>query len=161
MTAIIESGKTYVRKVGFQNRREIISNSPQETVRIAEKLADLLDGGMVVALFGELGSGKTTFIKGICQGLDVVDDVTSPTFTLIHEYSGRLPVYHCDFYRIESPKEIVELGCEELFSGDGVCLIEWADRIHAYLPQHRIEVYLKSRFGEGRENLREILIKSL
>lgn len=111
----------------------------------------------MVALVGELGSGKTVFIKGVCRGLNVADEITSPTFTLIHEYVGRVPVYHLDFYRIQSPGEMRELGCDEYFFGEGICLIEWADKIMEHLPRKRIEVYIKNFFQKGLENRREIL----
>jgi tRNA threonylcarbamoyladenosine biosynthesis protein TsaE len=125
------------------------------------ELARELRPGSVVALFGELGSGKTTLIAGVCRGLGVSGDVTSPTFTLIHEYAGNVPVYHFDFYRIEHPAEIWQLGWEEYVYGAGVCLIEWADRVADFLPKKRIEIYLKNRFHEGKENDREIVIRKL
>lgn len=136
----------------------IISNGSKETERTGYKLAHELKSGDVVALFGELGSGKTTLIRGVCKGLDVEADITSPTFTLIHEYSGRCPIYHFDFYRIENSQEIWQLGCNDYFYGDGICLIEWADRIPDLLPGNRIEVYLKNRFEEGLQHSREIKI---
>ncbi len=137
------------------------SDSPKETRRIAATLAKNLKGGSVVALFGELGSGKTTFVKGMCRALNVRDDVTSPTFTLIQEYSGTIPIYHFDFYRIEEPAEMLQLGCEEYFYGDGICLIEWPERIIDYLPENRTEVRLTHRFSEGLDCGRRIVIRKL
>ncbi|HEX9654120.1 MAG TPA: tRNA (adenosine(37)-N6)-threonylcarbamoyltransferase complex ATPase subunit type 1 TsaE [bacterium] len=134
------------------------SNHPEETRHIAANLAHTLEPGAVVALFGELGSGKTTFIHGLCEALRVSGDVTSPTFTLLHEYAGRLPVYHFDFYRIEHADDIWQLGWEDYFYGDGICLIEWADRILDFLPKNRIEISMRSCFEQGLPNRREIQI---
>ncbi|MFQ5639914.1 MAG: tRNA (adenosine(37)-N6)-threonylcarbamoyltransferase complex ATPase subunit type 1 TsaE [bacterium] len=139
--------------------QKVVTRSPEETRELGEKFAQFLSAGDVIAFFGELGSGKTTMIKGVCQGLNVCDDVTSPTFTLIQEYRGRLPVYHFDFYRTSSPNEIWELGCDDYFYGDGICLIEWPDRIFAHLPQKRVNVHLQRQFEKGRRNQREILIQ--
>ncbi|NIR50539.1 tRNA (adenosine(37)-N6)-threonylcarbamoyltransferase complex ATPase subunit type 1 TsaE [candidate division KSB1 bacterium] len=157
--SVVEQEKTSFEKLRPNDSQRLISNSAEETENIGEVFAESLKSGDVVALFGELGSGKTTFIKGVCRGLEVSDDVTSPTFTLIHEYSGRLPVYHLDFYRLEDPREIWELGCEEYFYGEGVSLVEWANRIIVNLPKDRIEVHFRSRFQTGAKNTREILIK--
>jgi len=112
--------------------------------------------GDVVTLLGELGSGKTCLVRGICKGLECADQVTSPTFTLINEYRGRFPVYHFDFYRLESEQEIFDLGYEEYFFGDGICLVEWAERALPLLPQNYIEIRLRSFFEPGRQNCREL-----
>ena len=112
-----------------------ISNSPDETVRIGHELARKLRAGSVLALKGELGSGKTQFTKGIVAGLGHAGEVTSPTFTLIHEYSGgRLPVYHFDFFRLQDQQSAAELGLDDYFFGDGVSVIEWADRFQHLIP---------------------------
>ena len=121
---------------------EYISPHPDETLRFGRQIAQQLAAGSVVAFFGGLGAGKTTLIKGICGALAVKETVTSPTFTLINEYTGRLPVYHFDFYRIESDAEVLDLGLEEYFYGDGICLIEWPEVVHALLPAQRLEVHL-------------------
>ncbi len=147
-------------RLSTMNKEEtqlIISNSAEETEQFGHKLAQQLKPGDVLAFFGDLGSGKTTLIKGICNGLEVEADITSPTFTLIHEYSGRLPVYHFDFYRIANSREVWELGGDEYFSGEGVCLIEWADKIQDFLPESRIEIHLSNCF-EGLQNSREIKV---
>ena len=135
--------------------------SENETIILGTKIARFLTTGDVIALFGELGSGKTCIIKGICQGLAVKEDVTSPTFTIINEYINKFPIYHFDFYRINSDDEIYGLGYEEYFYGSGICLIEWADRIEKFLPSNRIEIHLKNIFEEGKENIREIKIRIL
>jgi len=99
--------------------------------------AGALRRGDVLALSGELGAGKTHFVKGVAAGLNAEAAVTSPTFTLIHEYlGGRLPVYHFDFYRLEDEDEALKIGLDEYLDGDGVCLIEWADKFPDLLPAH-------------------------
>ena len=134
------------------------TNGAAETEQLGHKLAQQLKAGDVLAFFGDLGSGKTTLIKGICKGLEIEEDITSPTFTLIHEYSGRFHVYHFDFYRIVSSQEVWELGCDEYFDGDGICIIEWPERIDSLLPLKRREVYLRILFDQEPENIREIRI---
>lgn len=120
------------------------SASPEQTYTWGTVLGTLLGRGDVVALVGELGAGKTTFTQGIVRGLGVAADhyIGSPTFTLINEYEGRIPVYHLDFYRIESPAEVLCLGLEEYLDGDGVAIIEWADKIEAVLPEEHMMVRL-------------------
>jgi tRNA threonylcarbamoyladenosine biosynthesis protein TsaE len=120
------------------------SGSPEQTYTWGTVLGTLLGRGDVLALVGELGAGKTTFTQGIVRGLGVAEDhyIGSPTFTLINEYEGRVPVYHLDFYRIESPSEVVHLGLEEYLDGDGVAIIEWADKIAALLPEEHMMVRL-------------------
>jgi len=101
------------------------SESPESTEKIAEEIGRSLKGGEVLVLSGELGAGKTTFTKGIARGLDIKDTITSPTFTIMNSYSGRLPLFHYDMYRIENADEIYELGIyDNLFTG-GVSVIEW------------------------------------
>ena len=104
-----------------------------------------LDAGDLVALTGELGSGKTCLIQGIAVGLDILNpkQVTSPTFTLINEYQGRVPIYHFDLYRINKLEELFDLGFEEYFYGKGVTLVEWAEKILDWLPPQRLSIYLK------------------
>lgn len=135
-----------------------ITSSPEETEDLAARLAGILDAGSVVACFGKLGSGKTVFIRGLCRGLGVTDPVTSPTFTLIHQYRGRLPVFHFDFYRIHDDREALELGLDEFFYGEGVCVIEWADRVVRLLPEERVEVYLGHLWQPGAESKRKVEI---
>ena len=113
-----------------------ISNSPAETEAIARRLADDLIAGSVLALKGELGSGKTLFTHALVASLESNAAVTSPTFTIVHEYQGgRLPVYHFDFFRLENRESAARLGLEEYFFSDGVSVIEWADRFQDLIPE--------------------------
>ena len=113
----------------------ITSAQPGDTLQFAQTIARALRPGDVVALCGDLGAGKTHFVKGLAVGIGFSGDVTSPTFTLLHEYvGGSMPIYHFDFYRIEDETEAVRLGLDEYIDGDGVCVIEWADKFPALLP---------------------------
>lgn len=140
-------------------KTKIISNSVDETIGIGEGLAKKLKAGDVVALVGNLGAGKTVFTKGIAKGLGVKDIryVNSPTFVTIKEYEGRIPLYHFDIYRLNKSSVLDSESYEEYFYGDGVTVIEWADKIRAILPKKYIEVKL-SVIGEGR---RKIEIKKI
>jgi tRNA threonylcarbamoyladenosine biosynthesis protein TsaE len=113
-----------------------ISNSPAETEAIGRQLAEDVDAGSVLALKGELGSGKTLFTKGLVAGLGSAAAVTSPTFTIVHEYQGgRLPVYHFDFFRLENREAAARLGLDDYFFGEGLSVIEWADRFPDLVPE--------------------------
>jgi tRNA threonylcarbamoyladenosine biosynthesis protein TsaE len=114
----------------------IISNSPSETEAIGRQLAKDVEAGSVLALKGELGSGKTLFTKGLVAGLGSSAAVTSPTFTMVHEYQGgRLPIYHFDFFRLENRESAARLGVEDYFFSDGISVIEWADRFLDLVPE--------------------------
>ena len=128
---------------------EILSESRDQTHGIGRAMAGFLEAGDVVALTGELGSGKTVFVQGICDGLDVEDYVTSPTFTLIQEYDGRLPVRHFDFYRLESVHEIEDLDLAGYFQSGNVCLIEWAERGRVFYPKDHFAVGLSRVLEHG------------
>lgn len=131
---------------------ETRTNSEDETSAVGEQLARTLQPGDVVLLFGELGAGKTAFVRGLAQGLGgAPDDVSSPTFTLIQEYSGRITLYHVDLYRLEA-REIPDLGLEDLMLGDGVVAIEWADR-WVGRPGDAIEVTIEDE-GEDARSIR-------
>jgi tRNA threonylcarbamoyladenosine biosynthesis protein TsaE len=126
-----------------------ISNSPAETEAIARQLAGDLVAGSVLALKGELGSGKTLFTQGIVAGLESNAAATSPTFTIVHEYQGgRLPVYHFDFFRLEDHESAVRLGLEDYLFSDGVSVIEWADRFPELIPEQArwISFEIKSEY---------------
>ena len=125
--------------------REVVTHKPQETVELGRALARDLQPGDVIALTGELGSGKTCFTKGLALGLNIQQEITSPTFTLIHEYhGGRLPLHHVDLYRLRSIEEAIAIGVEEYLRTDGVTVIEWADRIEPLLPPHTRRIRLEA-----------------
>ncbi len=130
--------------------RERVARSVEETQAVGEALGARLGPGAVVACVGELGAGKTCFLQGVARGLGVTTDVTSPTFVLVNVYRGRLPVYHMDAYRTESLLEVVDLGLEEMLDGDGVTLIEWADKVRPLLPARAIVVRITGLGGEPR-----------
>ncbi len=119
-----------------------VTTSDEETIRLGQSLGDLLSEGDVVALVGELGSGKTWFTKGLALGLGVSPDtiVTSPSFTLVNEYKGRYTFYHMDFYRLENLPEVLSAGLEEYLHNSGVVVLEWADRWPEILPERRVMV---------------------
>ncbi|MBH0167554.1 tRNA (adenosine(37)-N6)-threonylcarbamoyltransferase complex ATPase subunit type 1 TsaE [Fictibacillus sp. 7GRE50] len=125
------------------------TKSAEETMSFAEKLGSILQKGDVLTLAGDLGAGKTTFTKGLAKGLGVTRTVNSPTFTIIKEYSGRLPLYHMDVYRLEDSDE--DLGFDEYFSGEGVCVVEWAVFIEDYLPEERLELVISHKGDDERE----------
>ena len=113
----------------------------QETWAFGQSLANNLKPGDVVALIGDLGTGKTALTKAVAAGIGVTEMITSPTFTIVCEYhEGRLPLYHFDVYRVYDPDELFEIGFEEYLFGQGVCLIEWADLVEDLLPSHTIKV---------------------
>lgn len=115
----------------------------------------MLQPGDVIALVGELGAGKTHFVKGLADGLGYMGEVTSPTFTLIHEYLGGLmPLYHFDFFRIENEQEALDIGIEDYLSSDGVCVIEWADKLAELLPA-RTRWFHLGVTGESRRSISE------
>lgn len=125
--------------------KELISESEEQTKKIAREFAEDLNMGDIVCLEGELGAGKTHFVKGMAAAFDIDEShVQSPTFTLINEYEGSLPLYHFDCYRMESVKEALEIGAEEYFYGEGVSVIEWPDRIREILPPEAIWITITS-----------------
>ena len=128
------------------------TSSANETQLLAEKLGLLLHPGDVVALMGELGSGKTLFAQGLARGLEVPEAfyITSPSFAIINEYPGRIPFFHLDLYRVSSVEELSELGLEEIIYGNGAVAIEWAERLGGDLPEERLEVHLKFKDETSR-----------
>lgn len=131
---------------------KIISHSPQETIRLGGCLARYLGPGDIVSLFGELGAGKTVFVKGIARGLGVAGrSVLSPTFVLLQEHPrGRVPLYHFDLYRLRVPQDILNLGYEEYFYDEGITVIEWAERLKGLLPEESLRVRLQVKSGSQR-----------
>jgi tRNA threonylcarbamoyladenosine biosynthesis protein TsaE len=122
------------------------------TSRLGRRLAEFLSPGTVVALIGPLGAGKTQLVRAIAEGLGLTDPlaVSSPTFVLIQEYPARLPVYHFDAYRLRSAGEFLDLGAHEYFQGDGVCLVEWADRVAACLPADHLRITITPTGEDSR-----------
>ena len=129
--------------------------SEKETERIGEAIGRAAEPGTVVALIGDLGTGKTTLTKSIARGLGVTETVTSPTFNIIREYkTGRIPLYHFDVYRIGDPDEMFELGYEEYFYGDGICVVEWADIIEELLPEDAVIIRIERGASEEEREYR-------
>lgn len=135
--------------------KKILSCSEKETEEVGISLGENLWAGSFISLIGDLGCGKTVLTRGIARGLGIKGYVTSPTFTIIHEYYGRIPLYHFDVYRINDPDEMYEIGYEEYFYGDGITVVEWPQRIEELLPGNRLEIEVKM----GTEpNEREIIL---
>ena len=122
---------------------DIVSHSLAQTHRLGARLGELLRGGDLVLLEGDLGAGKTTLTQGLAEGLEVRGVVSSPTFTLLKEYEGRVPLYHFDLYRLDDPAEILDLGFEEYFYGNGVCVVEWANKAVGIWPEEHLQIRLK------------------
>ena len=133
--------------------RVIVTSSPEETERVGLELASELQAGAVVALVGELGSGKTTLVKGIARGLFVREAVTSPSFLLARTYQGKLPLHHLDAYRLNSASELDEVGLRELLPPEeGITVVEWADKIAELIPSGSLWVHLE-HLGPNRRTL--------
>ncbi|HOQ01637.1 MAG TPA: tRNA (adenosine(37)-N6)-threonylcarbamoyltransferase complex ATPase subunit type 1 TsaE [Acetivibrio clariflavus] len=137
--------------------KRIITYSQDETVQVGKVLGSILEKGDVVLLSGDLGTGKTAFTKGIALALGVEDYITSPTFTIVNEYRGNIPLYHFDVYRIADPDEMYDIGFEEYLYGDGVVVIEWAELIRDILPDEFVLVKIEKNPELGL-NSREIEI---
>jgi tRNA threonylcarbamoyladenosine biosynthesis protein TsaE len=131
----------------------LFSDSPEKTRKLGERLGTCLPTGSVVALVGQLGSGKTVFAQGLAAGLGVAPDeyVSSPSFALVNQYRGRVPIFHVDTYRLQSEPEMVALGYEEYFDPSGVTIIEWADKVRGLLPEQHVIVEFKIIGHTSRE----------
>ncbi len=128
------------------NIEKIISKGPEETKAFGKHLAKSLRSGDIICLFGDLGSGKTTLIKGIAEGLNISqENVKSPTFVLMNIYEGRLPLFHFDLYRLEDLQGISSIGYDEFLYGNGVSVIEWADRLGEFLPKKYLKIEMKHK----------------
>ena len=124
-----------------------ILRTPEDTIQYGRAMAGALESGDVIALCGELGAGKTHLVKGLAAGLGAECAVTSPTFTLIHEYrGGRLPIFHADWYRVEEEQELLKIGIDDYLAEDGVVIVEWADKFRATLPARTL--WIEFRFLE-------------
>lgn len=125
----------------------------EETIELGKKIGRLLQKGDIIALQGTLAAGKTTITKGIAQALGVSEEITSPTFCLISEYEGRLPLYHMDVYRLEGGDDFINLGVEDLIYGNGVSLIEWSEKVMDELPKKTIILRLETTEGTTERNI--------
>lgn len=134
---------------------KIYLKDEKDTKDIGYKLGKLLDEKSVICLIGDLGAGKTTLTQSIAKGLEVDEYITSPTFTIVNEYEGRLPLYHFDVYRIGSSDEMYDIGFDEYIDSDGVCIIEWANLIEDILPEEYLHIDLRYM-----ENGREMILTS-
>ena len=139
---------------------ELYTSCPEETFAEAKKLAEGLNPGDVICMYGDLGAGKTLFAQGIASGLGIDESVSSPTFTIVNEYMGRIPFYHFDVYRISDPDEMYEIGFDEYLFGEGVCLVEWAELIEDVLPDKYIKVTIE-RDSANPELNRIIIIEKI
>ena len=131
---------------------ELITNCETETVQEGEKLGSRLAPGAVVALYGDLGAGKTAFTRGLAAGLGIKANVSSPTFTIVNEYPGNIPLFHFDMYRLESEQELFEIGWEDYLDRGGVCAVEWSEKIPGAFPPETITVRLEN-LGENSRRL--------
>ena len=134
------------------------TNAPEETFTLAKQLGEAAEPGMVFTLTGDLGVGKTVFAQGLAEGLGITEPINSPTFTIVQVYDeGSLPFYHFDVYRIGDVEEMDEIGYEDYFYGDGVCLIEWAELIEEILPGRRTQILIEKDLERGFDYRRIIL----
>lgn len=127
------------------------TSSAEETIELGKKIGSLLQKGDVIALQGTLAAGKTTITKGIALALGIEEEITSPTFCLISEYYGKMPLYHMDVYRLEGTEDFINLGTDDMIYGDGVCLIEWSEKIMDELPSSTIIIRLTPQEDGGRK----------
>ena len=127
--------------------------SAEETIELGKKIGSLLKKGDIIAMQGTLAAGKTTIIKGIAQSLGVKDEITSPTFCLISEYEGKMPLYHMDVYRLEGSEDFINLGVEDLMYGNGVSLIEWSEKVMDELPKKTIILKIEPIEGTTERNI--------
>jgi tRNA threonylcarbamoyladenosine biosynthesis protein TsaE len=132
-------------------RLRMVTRSAGETQALGRALMELLPDGALVALYGDLGTGKTCLVRGMAEAAGTAARVTSPTFTLVHEYRGGRTLYHLDLYRITAPGQVLHLGYEDLFEpAEGVCVVEWAERADALLPPRRVDIRLTHENGDTR-----------
>lgn len=128
-----------------------VTHSAEETIQLGKKIGSMLQPGAIIAMEGNLAVGKTTITKGIAESLGIEEAITSPTFTLISEYEGKMPLYHMDVYRLDSCEDFINLGVEDLMYGDGVSIIEWSERVREELPKSTITLRLEIREDGGRD----------
>ena len=133
------------------------SFSYDDTRVIAKEIADTLKGGEFIAMYGDLGAGKTAFVQGLAKALGITSHVTSPTFTIVNEYEGRLPLYHFDVYRIADPDEMYEIGYDDYIDSDGVCVVEWAELIEDLFPDRYYKLTILKDEDKGFDYRKIIL----
>lgn len=144
-----------------QDRRIIETNTPDETFALGERIGRESRPGQVYTLIGDLGVGKTVFTQGVAKGLGITEPVNSPTFTIVQIYEeGRMPFYHFDVYRIGDVEEMEEIGYEDCFYGEGLCLIEWANLIEEILPEHYSQITIEKDLEKGFD-YRKIIIEEI
>lgn len=129
------------------------TTSAEETIELGKKIGSLLKKGDIIAMQGTLAAGKTTITKGIAQSLGIKDEITSPTFCLISEYEGKMPLYHMDVYRLEGGEDFINLGVEDLMYGNGVSLIEWSEKVMDELPKKTIILKIEPIEGTTERNI--------
>ena len=134
----------------------VISNSPEETEAVGQALGKILQPGTVLAYTGDLGAGKTAFTRGLARGLGATEQVTSPTYTIVNEYEGRLPLFHFDMYRLDSSDDLFDIGWEDYLARGGVCCVEWSERVEDVLTEALV---ISIRKDPTDENIRHISIK--
>jgi len=136
---------------------DFLLDSVEKTIKLGEKIGKLVKSGDIICIDGDLGSGKTHLAKGIALGLDIKEYITSPTFTIVNEYEGRIKLYHFDVYRVNDPDEIEAIGFDEYIFSDGVSIIEWSNLIEGLIPEEHIQIKI-SKAPEKGENFRIIRI---
>lgn len=130
---------------------EFTTNTSEETIELGFKIGQKLKKGNIIAMQGTLAAGKTTITKGIAKALEITDTITSPTFCLISEYYGKMPLYHMDVYRLEGSEDFENLGTEDMLYGDGVCIIEWSEKIMDSLPKETIIINIQPQDDGSRK----------
>ena len=150
--------KEILTKLNTEGRVIVESNAPEDTFAIGERMGEMCRSGQIYTLNGELGTGKTVFTQGFARGLGITGPVNSPTFTILQIYEeGRMPFYHFDVYRIGDVEEMEEIGCEDCFYGEGVCLIEWAELIQEILPEQYVKVTITKNLEKGFDYRRLVM----
>ena len=132
-------------------RIEVLTKDPEETALLGKLIGEAARPGDVVLFTGDLGAGKTTMSQGIAEGLDILEEVTSPTFTLMQIYHGRMDLYHLDVYRLSSEEEALDIGIEEAMYGEGLCLMEWAEHFPSLWPEDHLLIRIERRLQAGRK----------
>ncbi len=131
---------------------EIITNSEAETTAVGAKLGALMTPGKVIAMYGDLGAGKTAFVRGLARGMGLSARVSSPTFTIVNEYLGKVPLFHFDMYRLSGPDELFEIGWEDYLERGGVCVVEWSENVDDIFQPDTVKITIE-KLGETRRKI--------